>query len=290
MIDFKNIDWKYITGGVSMVFSIVFLIISPGWYLVVSCSAYVALFCFIGLGVCLIFHEKNWSRTVAYPFGVFLLASFVGMFAANKKSNKEKENERVADATYLISSEFESPHYEWLERAYVDGHAVFFLIDVKKTRNISAFSSGLINQPEVDRYIASLQQIDTLDLDYFPLSTHLMFWKGAKGSKQINAKYYLSYADDRYLKKGWEKTKGIELLPESVNKVIEGTRCMKAKDWRGARRCYELADSMGNATGTSILADWYGSGYNQGPDPEKCDSLHLAAAKAGSRHSRYDWS
>ena len=286
----KNIDWKYISGGVSMVFSIVFLIISPGWYLVVMCSAYVALFCFIGLAICLVFRKKSWSKVIAYPLGIFLFASFIGVLVANKKSTREEESERVADATYCVAGDFESPHparSKWLERAFADGHAVFFLIETKKVKNLTKFCSGMVNFAESDRYLASLQQVDTSDLESFPIQTRTVSWNNVE---QIDAKYYLSYADGRYLKTGWEQTDGVVLLPESVNKTVEGVRFMNAKDWSRARSCFELADSMGNATGTSILADWYGAGYNDRPDPEKCDSLHLAAAKAGSRRSRYEWS
>lgn len=202
-----------------------------------------------------------------------LLLSFASKGHAKIQSHKMEERELISDVTYCLHEQFKINNQDWVVDALKRDELYFILIPSSK--NVRQFIE------EISKSLYSM--------GYSGLHFNACLLLAEMQSRIIYGKYLILMTDLAEIELIDKRHKYWTILPRSCMEVVLGRMDMNKHNYLSAKKHYSKADSLGNATGTYLLAKWYGTGYNMYPDKDKNKELLKKAADNGSRAARMEW-
>ena len=267
----KIISSKVI-GGVSALISVISFIILYISHIVTAYYTIIIFICFITIVLCLLLYKKS-MNSILISAVTLLLLSFVSKGQAKVQSSKMEERELISDVTYCLHEEFKINNQDWVVDAIKRGD--LYVILIPSSKNVRQFFE------EISECLYSM--------GYSGLHFNAALLLAEMQSRIIYGNYLILMTDLSEIELIDKRHKYWTLLPRSCMEVALGRIDMNEHNYLSAKEHYAMADSLGNATGTYLLAKWYGTGYNMYPDKYKCEELLKKAAENGSRAARMEW-
>lgn len=280
---FPTIQPQTLIGGISTIFSTVGIFVLYAYHIITAYSIIIIpICCFIIIGS--YFVKWKWLKWVRISVGCILALSLIaGLFTWIEFSRGERDV-LISDATASLLDAFnEDPEDEWINQSMENGKLVFFLLSTKEN------PKQFLYQECKKYYSTHVTPLSTFDVNY-----NFMTLTVTQKERTLQCKHTLGMTDLDVLRSISPSNKHCILLPASTLETVLGHISLRNYDFQAAKKHFEIADSLGNATGTYLLSKWYETGFNCDPKDEhvraRAMQLLNKAAKKGSREARVKWS